>query len=275
MLAREERKFRRNRTLGLNVMEAHYVEFAYPRHSHDHYVIGLIEHGVQSFSFKGTKLYTPASGLILLNPSVVHTGEAAVEQGFYLRSFYPTVEHLERVAFEMTGRSQTIPYFCQPRVDNPLLARQLLSLHEAAMNGAEPLVIESWFKLTMARLIEGYADLRLAPYLLGDERKTVRKARQYLEENYAETIQLDDLARHVALSPYHLLRIFQRDVGLPPHAYLQDIRVREALRRIEQGEPLVDVAHSVGFSSQSHMNRRFKQIVGLTPGQYAHQIHAV
>ena len=85
-------------------MQAHHVEYAYPRHSHDQFVICLIEQGVQSFLHKGTKYVTPPSGLILINPGVIHTGEAATERGFVLRSLYPSLTHMETAVFELTGR---------------------------------------------------------------------------------------------------------------------------------------------------------------------------
>ncbi len=56
---------------------------------------------------------------------------------------------------------------------------------------------------------------------------------------------------------------------MPPHAYLENVRIRQAERLIRSGLSLADVAVHVGFSSQSHMTRSFKKIIGVTPGQYA------
>jgi AraC-like DNA-binding protein len=94
----------------------------------------------------------------------------------------------------------------------------------------------------------------------------------WIEAHFAGPISLADLANYVVLSPYYLLRVFHEQVGLPPHAYLQDVRIRRAQRLIELGKPLAEVTFAVGFSSQSHLTRRFKQIVGTTPGQYANQV---
>ena len=59
---------------------------------------------------------------------------------------------------------------------------------------------------------------------------------------------------------------------MPPYTYPESVRIRHAQRLIETGKPLAEVAAEVGFSSQSHLTRRFKQIIGVTPGQYAQQI---
>lgn len=62
--------------------------------------------------------------------------------------------------------------------------------------------------------------------------------------------------------------------GVPPYAYLESVRIRNAQRLIESGKPLAEVAAEVGFNSQSHLTRHFKKIIGATPGQYARQIRS-
>ena len=82
---------------------------------------------------------------------------------------------------------------------------------------------------------------------------------------------LGQLGQVAGLSPYYLVRVFHREVGLPPHAYLASVRVRRAQDMLAAGEPIVDVAYATGFSSQSHLTNTFKRYIGVTPSQYAHQ----
>jgi len=96
--------------------------------------------------------------------------------------------------------------------------------------------------------------------------------RQYIEEHSAESVTLNVLAQYVSLSPYYLLRAFRSAVGMPPYAYLESVRIRHTQRLIKEGMPLAEVAAEAGFSSQSHMTRQFKKIIGVTPGQYAGHI---
>ena len=273
MQMKEQRKFWHNPQLDVGLLQAFHVNYAYPRHSHDHYVVCLIERGVQSFTHKGTKYVTPPSGLILINPGVVHTGEAATTQGFRMRSLYPTIAHMQSAVYELTGCHRAVPYFKDVRVDDPAATRSVFALHNALTNNANPLECESRFITTLAQLIKRYAEIRLDEPSPGNERRAVKQARRYIEAHFAEQISLNDLAELVALSPYYLLRVFRAEVGMPPHAYLQDARIRRAQRLIELGKPLAEVSFAVGFSSQSHLTRYFKQIVGVTPGQYASQIH--
>jgi AraC-like DNA-binding protein len=157
------------------------------------------------------------------------------------------------------------------RVDRPWIRDGLLALHQAMAQETDGLEIEARFTWTLAQLVKRYADSRYGEQRTGRERRAVRQARRYIDERFAQGISLTQLAEHVSLSPYYLLRVFRAEVGMPPYAYLESVRIRQAQRLIEAGRPLVEVAAEVGFSSQSHLTQRFGQIVGVTPGQYARQ----
>jgi AraC-like DNA-binding protein len=274
MQTQEWTKLSHNAHLDIRLLHAYYVQHAYPRHSHDYYVVSLIERGRQSFTHKSTKHYTPPGGLILINPGAVHTGEPVDAQGFELRSLYPTISHMQMALFELTGRDQALPFFKEVRVDQPWIRQRFLSLHKALLQEASALECESRFLWTLAKLIKHYADVSSSEAQLGQEKKAIQQARRYIEENFSQGVCLHELAQEVALSPYYFLRVFRAEVGMPPYAYLESVRIRDAQRRIEAGKPLAEVALEVGFSSQSHLTRQFKKIIGVTPGQYAQQVRS-
>lgn len=274
MQKKEWTKFLHNPQLDVGLLHAYYVQHAYPRHSHDYYVISLIERGNQSFTHKGTKHLTPAGGVILINPGEAHTGEAADEQGFELRSLYPSLSLMEAAVFELTGQHQALPFFKDVRIDRRWATNHILTLHKAILQGASTLECEARTLWTLAQFIKRFADISCSEQPLGTEKKAIQQARTYIEERFAERIKLSKLAQHAALSPYHLLRVFHAEVGMPPYAYLESVRIRHAQRLIETGKPLAEVALEVGFSSQSHLTRHFKKIIGTTPGQYAQQVRS-
>jgi len=263
---------RHHAQLDVGLLQAFYVQHAYPRHSHEYYVICLIERGLQSFTHGRTKHVTPPGGVILINPGAVHTGEAADEHGFQMRSLYPTLAHMQTVVHQLTGRYQEPPCFTRVRVDDRWARDSILDLHRTLARGASALECESCFISTLAQLITRYADLRWSEQPQGKEPTAVQRARRYLDECFSQGISLSQLAGHVSLSPYYLLRAFRAEIGMPPHAYLDSVRIRHAERLIKAGKPLAEVADEVGYSSQSHLTNRFKRIIGVTPGQYAQQL---
>lgn len=92
--------------------------------------------------------------------------------------------------------------------------------------------------------------------------------RAYLEAHLADRVTLAELARETGLTDYAVLRGFRRATGIPPHRYLTQLRVRRAGELLRAGQSPVMVARAVGFADQSHLNRHFRRLVGVTPGAY-------
>jgi AraC-like DNA-binding protein len=271
MLRKEWTKSLHHPQLDVELLHAYYVQHAYPRHSHDYYVISLIARGHQSFTHQGTKHRTPPGGLILINPGAVHTGEAADGQGFELRALYPSLSLMETAVFELTGR-RALPYFKEVQVDHSWATNNILSLHKAISESTGRLESEARLLWTMTQLIKRYAHVGSGEGQLKTERRAIQQVRQFIDEHFSENVSLNTLAQHVSLSPYYLLRAFRAEVGMPPYAYLENVRIRHTQRLIKAGLPLAEAAAEAGFSSQSHMTRQFKKIIGVTPGQYARHI---
>ena len=96
----------------------------------------------------------------------------------------------------------------------------------------------------------------------------VRAVRDLLAERLADPPSLDDLARESGMSPFALVRAFRLETGLPPHAYVNHLRVRLARRLLDDGVGPADVAAQAGFADQAHLTRHFKRVVGVPPGSY-------
>lgn len=265
-----------NRQLNLSLLQAYYAVHAYPRHSHDYYVIAVVDRGVQSFTYAGAKYTTPVDGLILLNPAVVHTGEPVDAAGFAYRAIYPTGAHMQAAFCELTECDDTVPLFRIPRVDDPSLTHAIRQLHQSLQRdtAGERNALESESRLLwlLVQLIQRYgAQATIAPSI-GREAGAVQRACDYIHAHYAEGVSLTALAAQTNLSRYHLLRTFRDTIGMPPHAYQESIRIRHAQQQLASGKPLAEVAYAVGYSSQAHFTQRFKQIIGVTPGNYVQQL---
>lgn len=98
----------------------------------------------------------------------------------------------------------------------------------------------------------------------------VRAARDYIHAHWRDDFSLDQLARAVGLSPFHLVRSFRARVGMPPSAYRRALRVEAARQLLQAGERPSRVAARCGFYDQAHLDRHFKLAVGVTPTSYAH-----
>lgn len=254
---------------GIEFIHANFVKHRFSRHVHEYYVIGFIEDGLQTFSLRANKYATTPKGIIALNPDEPHTGEAATPDGFTYKALYPSTALLQSVVTEMNGQAGAIPYFKTPVIYDGELAQRLAWLHQTLMLPNSTLASETHFLGMFAQLVIRYADVRYPLGRLGREQTAIQRVRAYLEEHYSENVSLHELAKLVSFSPYYLARAFTAEVGIPPHAYLESIRIRHAQRLLTLGYTPGDVAALTGFPHQSHFTNRFRRFVGVPPGQYA------
>lgn len=97
----------------------------------------------------------------------------------------------------------------------------------------------------------------------------IRRAAEFIELNYARMISIDQLADHVSLSKYHLIRRFSASTGLTPGAYLTRIRTEKAMELLRgTGHNIETIAEQVGYSSGSYFIKAFRSLTGLTPGEF-------
>lgn len=101
-----------------------------------------------------------------------------------------------------------------------------------------------------------------------DNEPRVSRVRNFLQKHSSEHMQISRLADIVSLTPWHLIRVFHRDVGVPLHRYVMLARLRHAESLVRGGVPLAEAASSAGFCDQSHLSRYFRRILGVTPGEY-------
>lgn len=106
------------------------------------------------------------------------------------------------------------------------------------------------------------------------EPKAVRQVRRDLLADLAERKTLRDLANGAGLSPFHLQRLYTRTTGLSPRQQQMLERLRQVRKLLHGGTALNAAAAACGFSDQSHLNRIFKRLMGIPPGQYLAQIRA-
>ncbi len=98
----------------------------------------------------------------------------------------------------------------------------------------------------------------------------VRRALERIEADFAEPLQVEQLAREAGMSRFHFSRRFLEQVGMSPYAYLQEVRLRRAAELLKRGHATVaEAAFSVGFSDLGRFGRKFRQKYGCVPSRFA------
>jgi AraC-like DNA-binding protein len=253
---------------GVDLLRARFVTHRYGRHAHETYTFGLIEAGVEEFDYGGSLLRAGPGGVALLNPDTVHTGQAGTPAGWTYRVLYPEINVVSGIAAEL-GWQRGTPWFPETVLYHPATAALLSRAHQAAEHG-DRLASSSLLTAALTRLLQAHAAAQPA-----DTREPVSRApasvqtvRELLPERLADAPSLAELAALTGLSQFALLRAFRRETGMPPHAYLNQLRVRRARVLLDSGVAPADVAAQTGFADQAHLTRHFKRMVGVPPAAY-------
>lgn len=101
---------------------------------------------------------------------------------------------------------------------------------------------------------------------LTQHREVLNEALDYIRENYAQLITLEDFTRVTHLSKYYFLKLFKQFTGMTPYEYLINYRVNKAKKLLRSTDaPVSQVAFKVGFPDECNFIRKFKKITGTTP----------
>jgi AraC-like DNA-binding protein len=140
-------------------------------------------------------------------------------------------------------------------------------LAQAAADGTSTVGLDEVGMAFAARFVALASGRQRRPRQPGtrDRRRAVEAA-LWMDEHSHEPLDLDRMAGHAGLSPFHFLRLFTAVLGVTPHQYLVRSRLRHAAALLtENGRSITDVAYDVGFGDLSNFVRTFHRAAGVSP----------
>jgi len=255
---------------GVSLLEASFVSFSYAPHAHETFAIGQTLSGLQDFVCNGQKHRGSPGTLITINPDEVHDGHSGLETGFAYRMLYIPTTALFSLAKEIWGgQKNSSPYFKGTlHQDKRSVTATSRFFNLLKVQGTEALKLEAALVETLGTLLKHHGECRKVITPPSSRVKIVQDAQEYLRQNLAGDITLKELATRFGDTPYMFLKRFRKVSGMPPHRFQLQCRVEKARRLLLQEFPLVEIAAETGFCDQSHFNRRFREVVGVSPGVY-------
>jgi len=96
----------------------------------------------------------------------------------------------------------------------------------------------------------------------------IEQALLYIEDNFKSQPELDDIADHLKISPFHLQRTFKDWVGISPKRVLQFLTIDHARKLLKESRSVLDATFESGLSSPGRMHDLFINIDAVTPGEF-------
>lgn len=248
------------------LLSASGITTSMPRQVFQEYLIGVIEKGQAKFTYQGEQFQIGGDSLLLIQPGEAFAGQGSLEHPRTFRMLHATPKFLQSSISVLTEQTSKLPHFIQPIEQNSILVDTFSKIHRALEMPHSRLERDSWL-LELISLLLQYCTLD-APQTLfyGRESDRVKQVREFLMERFTENPSLEQLAALVNLSPYRLNRVFSQEIGVPPHAFLNQVRVWRAKAQLAKGIEIAQVAVETGFYDQAHLTRHFKRLLGYTPG---------
>lgn len=241
------------------VFHAHFVEHAYPMHTHSTWALLIVDDGAVRYGLEGSQHAAMTSLVTLLPPDVPHDGRAMTSDGFSKRVIYLEPD---AVGPDLIGRSVD-----RPAVVDDVMRRAVSDLDQALVRPGDEFEAESRLALVRGRLRRHLTKVDPVPGEVRDSSVAAR-VRAVLDERAASPVRLSDVATEVGVSPTHVVRSFTRAFGIPPHRYLTGRRIDRARRLLLAGSPISETAVATGFHDQAHFTRHFRAMTGVPPGRY-------
>lgn len=252
---------------GLSLLRADFTTHEYKPHIHEELVVAATERGGAVIRSRGVAEEAHPSALFVFNPEEPQSAWMGHSRRWLYRALYLNGPAMQEVAAGLGV--VTLPRFTRNLLADRELIDRFLSLHRGLETGLDPLHQRELLIDSFGRLFERHGktggDVEAAP----KDRVLFHKVARMMREQYDDSLLLDDLARRVGLTTFQLIGLFKRVVGLTPHTYLTQVRLRAACRHIRAGMPIAEAAVIAGFCDQSALNHRFRQSYGITPMQLA------
>ena len=101
--------------------------------------------------------------------------------------------------------------------------------------------------------------------------RRIVQAKLFIDNNFADKIDLDNISDEAYFSKYHFIRLFKTIYGKTPHKYLTSVRIEKALQLLRADTSVSEVCFRVGFDSLTSFSGLFRRIVGISPSNYLTQ----
>jgi len=209
----------------------------------------------------------------LTNPGQTHTARAT-EVDFISVRISPLLVNELVAEIGLTRATPEIGFRASRATDATLtqLARAMAAEMEGAGVGHEAM-LDTLARQMAIHLLRAHLTVRKSAQIelsrAGPVDRRLRRAIEFMHDNFARELAIEEIAAAAYLSEYHFARLFKQITGLTPHAYLANVRLEQARRLLaDTAMAISEIATRVGYQSQSHFTKIFKSVTGVTPRVY-------
>lgn len=240
--------------------------YFFPKHAHAEYTIGAVLSGTESIFCRGVQEQAGCGSLYFTRPDEIHSGQSLGNSAWKFASLYLSPAFF-LACFE--GEQPEFKIAVQENARSSAFFVNFIKLLSRPNCDVErqSALITAIRNLTKSNMADRSVETRVKAH-----QPAITRSIAFMHANFASPIKLIDIAGIAGLHPGYFIDSFAKDKGITPHAYLLSIRLNAAKQALAAGQNPADAAVSSGFYDQSHLNRHFAKVFGMTSGQFQKQV---
>jgi AraC family transcriptional regulator len=207
------------------------------------------------------------------NTGQTHRGEAH-DIEFISIAVEPALVSELAAEIGLTRAATEIVFLSSSARDETVIQMARLAVAElAAEEVGHAEMLDAMVRQLIIHLLRSHLSVRKAAQIeisrAGPVDRRLRRAIEFMHDNYSRELALEEIAAAAYLSEYHFARLFKQIMSVTPHVYLANLRLERARKLLTNTSlPISEISASVGYQSQSHFTKIFKSVTGLPPRLY-------
>ncbi|HEX8185007.1 MAG TPA: AraC family transcriptional regulator [Blastocatellia bacterium] len=242
-------------------------------HSHTSFTVTAVLSGSMSITIGSDDFELPAGEVALTGLGQAHAARASRVE-FVSIGISPALVNELVAEIGLTRITAEIVFRAVRTADESItqIARSIISEISVERLG-HGVMLDALVRQLVVHLLRSHLTVRKAAQIelsrAGPVDRRLRRAIEFMHDNYERELALEEIASAAYLSEYHFARLFKQITGVTPHVYLANVRLEHARRLLaETSLSISQVATRVGYQSQSHFTKIFKSVTGVTPRTY-------
>lgn len=249
------------KTIGVEIVSGKNMKNDFFRHTHRNLCLGIVKDGKRTLICQEQPCEMKRDMIFIVPPKTSHSFCSGQARCTYCL-FIVSKKLLQMI---LPSKNYKVNKFV---LENHAYYERMLELEQIMISNESNLLKQSMLVKVLGDIIHA-CTLFVEPIAIQYQQKqAVQKAKQFIDKHYKRNFTLTALAKAASLNPYYFLRVFTSSVGMPPHMYQQQVRIRAAKEMLLKGSTLAGIASTLGFADQSHFADVFKKLMGTTPRSY-------
>ena len=271
-------------TVAKTVMPDFYT--TYPMHWHEEMEVVYVESGEYDEYIDLENDHVKTGDIILINPCQLHS----FKQSEDYRTIFRTVIFNFNMLMGNNTDACSLKYltpFVEGMYINPVHITPYQPHYEELKNSVLSLIHEydkkqDYYELKIKSELFNMFHVLFSyffkpemhePSIKSNTTRNIKTILDYIDENYMNTITIDELAECVNLSKHYFMRFFKRYMGMTCIEYINDYRLNVATNLLlSSGMQITEVAAKIGITNLSYFNRIFKKKYNMTPKEYRYNV---